>query len=241
MGDIERFRQRRNERLRKRIKDESDPIAKYRILRAIYRNRFLGSVKTDGDEVKWITVNGAHIPLDEEGAAKAGGELKGKKFSKAKSETSNRESPKKDILKNNSGNKEKPIDNSSENNTIKSTSITEKPGVKKTKVTNFKTENGVMEVTEETKAKLGATGFAKIVKGQITDIETFAGKGAKKPMELAEKFAATYGGSAGDWMHSTGNGRIKFADGTEKNAEIHWFECEGIGQTKWKIKKYTKG
>lgn len=117
----------------------------------------------------------------------------------------------------------------------------ENSGVKKTKLTQFKTENGVMTVTDDTKARLGSKGSVRIAKGKITDVEIFAGKGAKKPMELADKFAATYGGKPEDWMHSTGNGKIKFADGTEKNAEIHWFECEGIGQTKWKIKKFKKG
>lgn len=42
--------------------------------------------RDDADDVDWITVNGAHIPLDDDGIAKAGGDLKGKKFSKAKSE-----------------------------------------------------------------------------------------------------------------------------------------------------------
>lgn len=114
-------------------------------------------------------------------------------------------------------------------------------GVKKTKVTHFKTQNGVMTVTSDTKAKLGTNGGATIKKGEITNVEVFAGKGGKKPMELADKFANTYGGKASDWMHSTGNGKIKLSDGTEKNAEIHWFECEGVGQTKWKIKKFKKG
>lgn len=42
----------------------------------------------DADDVDWITVNGAHIPLDDDGVAKAGGQLKGKNFSQAKSQKS---------------------------------------------------------------------------------------------------------------------------------------------------------
>lgn len=114
-------------------------------------------------------------------------------------------------------------------------------GVKKTKVTKFKTKDGVMTVTSDTKARLGAKGAATIKKGKITEVQVFAGKGGKKPMDLADKFANTYGGKSSDWMHSTGNGKIKLSDGTEKDAEIHWFECEGVGQTKWKIKKFKKG
>ena len=114
-------------------------------------------------------------------------------------------------------------------------------GVKKTKVTQFETVNGTMKVTDETKARLGSNGSAKIMAGDITDVEVFAGKGGKKPLDLADKFAHTYGGKPEDWTHSTGNGKIKLSDGTEKNAEIHWFECEGVGQTKWKIKKFKKG
>ena len=117
----------------------------------------------------------------------------------------------------------------------------EPEGVKKTKVTQFKTENGTMKVTDETKARLGSKGGAKIMAGDITDVEVFAGKGGKKPLDLADKFATTYGGKPEDWTHSTGNGKIKLSDGTEKDAEIHWFECEGVGQTKWKIKKFKKG
>ncbi len=112
-------------------------------------------------------------------------------------------------------------------------------GVKKTKVTKFKTKNGKMKVTQEVKARLGGKGGAKILKGDITDVEVFAGKGGKKSFDLADKFSSTYGGKSEDWTHSKGNGKIQLQDGTEKNAEIHWFECEGIGQTKWKIKKFN--
>lgn len=112
--------------------------------------------------------------------------------------------------------------------------------LKKTRVTKFKTENGVMRITKGTKAKLGNNGGAVIVPGDITDVEVFAGKGGKKPMELAQKFSEAYGGKPEGWMHSTGNGRVRLSNGRERNAEIHWFECEGIGQTKWKVKRFKK-
>lgn len=38
------------------------------------------------DDVDWITVNGTHVPLDDDGNAIGGGKLKGEKFSKAKSQ-----------------------------------------------------------------------------------------------------------------------------------------------------------
>ena len=112
--------------------------------------------------------------------------------------------------------------------------------LKKTRVTKFKTENGVMRITKGMKAKLGNNGGAVIVPGDITDVEVFAGKGGKKPMELAQKFSEAYGGKPEGWMHSTGNGRVRLSNGRERNAEIHWFECEGIGQTKWKVKRFKK-
>lgn len=95
-----------------------------------------------------------------------------------------------------------------------------------------------MKIDADTKAKIGKNGRVVIVAGDLTNVEVFAGKGGRKPLRLAESFANDYGGKPEDWMHSTGDGRIRFSDGKEKNAEIHWFECEGIGQTEWKVKRF---
>lgn len=45
-----------------------------------------GGVRLDEDE--WITVNGTHVLIDDDGTAKSGGTLKGKNFSGAKSQKS---------------------------------------------------------------------------------------------------------------------------------------------------------
>lgn len=59
----------------------------------------------DADDVEWITVNGAHIPLNDEGKAMAGGDLKGEDFSKAKSEESGSKSGKSESKSGKSENK----------------------------------------------------------------------------------------------------------------------------------------
>lgn len=112
---------------------------------------------------------------------------------------------------------------------------------RKVKFTDYKTVNGTMRVEKDTKAKIGKSGRVTIVAGELTNVEVFAGKGGRKPLRLAESFAKEYGGKPEDWMHTTGDGRIRFGDGTEKEAEIHWFECDGIGQTEWKVKRFKKG
>ena len=98
-----------------------------------------------------------------------------------------------------------------------------------------------MRVEKDTKAKIGKSGRVTIVAGELANVEVFAGKGGRKPLRLAESFAKEYGGKPEDWMHTTGDGRIRFGDGTEKDAEIHWFECAEIGQTEWKVKRFKKG
>ncbi len=44
-----------------------------------------GSGNIANEDIDWITVNGTHIPLDDDGNAVGGGKLKGKNFSRAKS------------------------------------------------------------------------------------------------------------------------------------------------------------
>lgn len=108
---------------------------------------------------------------------------------------------------------------------------------KKTKLTHFERKNGVLRITEETKARCG-NGAAKIIPCDIADGKVFAGKGGKKPLDLATDFANAYGGEPSKWMHSYGTGKVRVSDGTIYDAEIHWFECEGVGQAKWKVKKF---
>lgn len=69
------------------IKKQLEDIRyRHEVQKAVYPHGILAVFNKDAkdDDVKWITVNGAHIPLNEEGTA-VGGALKGENFSNAKS------------------------------------------------------------------------------------------------------------------------------------------------------------
>lgn len=72
----------------------------------------------------------------------------------------------------------------------------------------------------------------------LRDKEIFAGKGASKPYETAEKYANRYGGAAKDWQHVKGFSVVSTEDG-DRGAEIHWSQCEGIGKKEMFIKRWT--
>ena len=69
--------------------------------------------------------------------------------------------------------------------------------------------------------------------GEIEDIETFAsGRGIR---ELA-RLNRIYG--RGRWRKRKGKATIRLTDGTERTAELHWYEATGIGRKEYKIKRY---
>ena len=71
------------------------------------------------------------------------------------------------------------------------------------------------------------------VVGEIEDIETFAtGRGIR---ELA-RLNRIYG--RGRWRKRKGRAAIRLLDGTERIAELHWYEATGIGRKETKIKRY---
>jgi len=71
------------------------------------------------------------------------------------------------------------------------------------------------------------------VVGEIEDIETFAtGRGIR---ELA-RLDRIYG--RGRWRKRKGRATIRLSDGTERVAELHWYEASGIGRKETKIKRY---
>lgn len=41
----------------------------------------------------------------------------------------------------------------------------------------------------------------------------------------------------GAWRKRKGLARIRFADGTIRAAEIHWYEAHGLGRKEYKIKR----
>ena len=72
---------------------------------------------------------------------------------------------------------------------------------------------------------------------RISNVHVFAGKGARKKYEIAEKYAARYGGDASEWQHVKGFGLVETIDG-DRPAELHWSQCEGIGRVEMFIKRW---
>ena len=67
--------------------------------------------------------------------------------------------------------------------------------------------------------------------GQITDIETIAVGSSIREIERLRK---RYG--AGRWRKRKGTGKIRLADGTICEAELHWYEAHGIGRREIRVK-----
>jgi hypothetical protein len=42
----------------------------------------------------------------------------------------------------------------------------------------------------------------------------------------------------GRWRKRKGRATIRLSDGTERIAELHWYEASGIGRKEYKIKQY---
>ena len=74
--------------------------------------------------------------------------------------------------------------------------------------------------------------FFEIV-GGITDIDTIArGQGVKSREALRKKYGS------GAWRKMKGKARVRLSDGTEREAEVHWYEAHGIGKKEFKIKRF---
>lgn len=69
--------------------------------------------------------------------------------------------------------------------------------------------------------------------GDIESVETFAsGRGIR---ELA-RLTRIYG--RGRWRKRKGMATIRFSNGTQRTAELLWYEATGIGRKEYKIKRY---
>jgi hypothetical protein len=69
--------------------------------------------------------------------------------------------------------------------------------------------------------------------GEIENIETFAtGRGIRELSRLNR----IYGRAR--WRKRKGTATIRLSDGTERVAELHWYEATGIGRKELKIKRY---
>ena len=71
--------------------------------------------------------------------------------------------------------------------------------------------------------------------GEIRDIETIAtGRG----VDIRRSLDRTYG--KGRWRKRKGRATVQLADGTVREAEIHWFEAHGVGRKDFKIKRILR-
>jgi len=68
---------------------------------------------------------------------------------------------------------------------------------------------------------------------EIEDVETFAtGHGVRELPRLNRVYGR------GRWRKRKGKASIRLPDGTERVAELHWYEATGIGRKEFKIKRY---
>jgi len=68
--------------------------------------------------------------------------------------------------------------------------------------------------------------------GEITDVERIAISGSIRDIERLRK---NYG--QGRWRKLKGIARIRLQDGTQCDAELHWYEAHGIGKREMRVKE----
>ena len=69
----------------------------------------------------------------------------------------------------------------------------------------------------------------------IWNVETFAtGRGIRDAARLRKDYGA------GFWRKCKGLAHIRYSDGAEYLAELHWYEATGIGRREMKIKRELK-
>jgi len=69
--------------------------------------------------------------------------------------------------------------------------------------------------------------------GKITDTETIAVGNSIRILPLLRK---RYG--SGHWRKRKGRATVRLADGSERFAEVYWFEAHGIAKRKMRIKRF---
>lgn len=110
------------------------------------------------------------------------------------------------------------------------------------KPTKFARNGDTMEVTGDTKIKIGdSQNRITMAAGTLTGVKDFAGGTAKKAVQKEPELLKQYPNSkAGSWKHSLGYGKVKRKNGKTVDAEIHWFESDDVGQVGWKVKRFGK-
>jgi hypothetical protein len=66
----------------------------------------------------------------------------------------------------------------------------------------------------------------------IENIESIAVGGGIRDIERLRK---SYGGRR--WRKLKGEASVELIDGSVRKAELHWYECHGIGKREMKIKR----
>jgi hypothetical protein len=69
--------------------------------------------------------------------------------------------------------------------------------------------------------------------GAITDIETIAvGRSIRQLAQLRRRYGR------GRWRKMKGVATVRIASGELRRAEIHWYQAQGIGSIRHKIKRF---
>lgn len=69
--------------------------------------------------------------------------------------------------------------------------------------------------------------------GRISGIRTIArGRGIRELKNLNRRYGN------GKWRKLRGTAQVELKNGQTRRAEIHWYEAEGIGKRKVKIKRF---
>lgn len=117
---------------------------------------------------------------------------------------------------------------------------------KQTKQVASSGENGIIVIGKSLGAKaknyevmnLSTGEMFHFVEGtRIQNVEVFAGKGSNVVYRNAYKYADRYGGNVEDWQHVKGTGWLTTEDG-DRQAEIHWSQCDGFGKHDFFVKKW---
>ena len=116
--------------------------------------------------------------------------------------------------------------------------------------------SGKSDIIEDEEYRIGRSVGAKASNYNVKDLSTgeifhfaegthldnvtvFAGKGTKIKFRKAEKYAEKHGGNPEDWQHVKGRGTINYY-GEERNAEVHWVQCDKIGKYEFFIKEWLE-
>ena len=72
--------------------------------------------------------------------------------------------------------------------------------------------------------------------GTVSSVETMAaGSGIRERARLAKLYGR------GRWLKRKGVAEVRISSGEAIRAELHWYECAGIGKREFKSKRFLEG